>query len=159
MKRDSFWQYLRETGAGKRMIYELTGGCFSLMIILAVIGCLPHPYEPAGPVVSGATIGEDFYFLATPALGAEVEQVWDAYHHTQGHAASGGAEVNTETGVNRVVLYPTGQPGVAMIRPEALTLYLQHVGVLSLTPAKPEIPPGQIAAEAEPPTHGGRQTN
>ena len=125
---------------------------------MILIGCLPQPYEPAGPVASGAMIGEDFYFLATPALGAEVEQVWGAYHHAQGHSAYGGAEVNTN-GVNRVVLYPTGQPGVAMIRPDALTLYLQHMGVLSLTPAKPEIPPGQFAAEAEPPTHGGRQTN
>lgn len=132
--------------------------CLATLCCMILIGCLPQPYEPAGPVVSGATIGEDFYFMATPALGAEVEQVWDDYHHTQGHAASGGAEVNTN-GVNRVVLYPTGQPGVAMIRPEALTLYLQHMGVLSLSPAKPEIPPGRIAAEAEPPTHGGRQTN
>lgn len=133
--------------------------CLATLFSLILIGCLPQPYEPAGPVASGATIGEDFYFLATPALGAEVEQVWGAYHHIQGHAASGGAEVNTETGVNRVVLYPTGQPGVAMIRPEALTLYLHHLGVMSLTPAKPEIPPGQFAAEAEPPTHGGGQTN
>ena len=131
-----------------------------MMLSMLLIGCLPQPYEPEGPVASGAMIGEDFYFLATPALGAEVEQVWDSYHHTQGHAASGGAEVNTETGVNRVVLYPTDQPGVAMIKPEALTLYLQHMGVLSLTPAySPDIPPGRIAAEAEPPTHGGRQTN
>ena len=123
---------------------------------MILIGCLPQPYEPAGPVVSGATIGEDFYFLATPALGADVEQVWDDYHRAQGRTAKGTAI--EQTGVQiRVVLYPS--PGVAMIKPEALTLYLQHMGVLSLSPAKPEIPPGQFAAEAEPPTHGGRQTN
>lgn len=131
--------------------------CLATLFSLILIGCLPQPYEPAGPVASGATIGEDFYFLATPALGAEVEQVWDAYHHTQGRTAKGTAI--EQTGVQiRVVLYPS--PGVAMIKPEALTLYLQHMGVLSLSPAySPEIPPGRIAAEAEPPTHGGGQTN
>jgi len=131
--------------------------CLATLFSLILIGCLPQPYEPAGPVVSGAMIGEDFYFLATPALGAEVEQVWGAYHHAQGRTAKGTAI--EQTGVQiRVVLYPS--PGVAMIKPEALTLYLQHMGVLSLSPAySRDIPPGQFAAEAEPPTHGGRQTN
>ena len=130
--------------------------CLAILFCLILIGCLPQPYEPAGPVASGAMIGEEFYFLATPALGADVEQVWDDYHRAHGHTAKGTAIEHTGVQI-RVVLYPS--PGVAMIKPEALTLYLHHLGVMSLTPAKPDIPPGRIAAEAEPPTHGGGQTN